>query len=816
MQRKATLRADAGYADREPYWRSRVSQLCGSGTVPTLAAVAKAAPGSRFVLVPLGSSAPSAGHLAAAIVLHRISCTDSVMNPPCKIVVIPDNGFTRAGYCALTIPAKELEELLNNWRLRSVASGRAPGDFLPAEKGLRRRRRIGRAALPPQVENLHLFFPAYRPATDGSLVPIAPRANIRQPQDGEPAVLFTDAIELEDSPGLTIISQPDYIIVDGRGLGAELDARYFERLVRAFPRSTLAWVLPDLAGTMASKLHGRGARVCWLHTSISSASGEPSLSLTWSLVDEGSDPTDIRRLLELLSEAKAEATRGAGQESWSAYRLLRAAILVLNTLSVPKKYYDDAAVEYLGRFTTSEFLDALKTQGQETSAFNTSLGATIEECHAILSAHSARVNGVRSRKVLEAVEQAVGSDAGLYVVVSNRVTRSAMETFLCDALNTDLADLLYTGIRIETKADIGAAAPALEPRPVLWTAYFGSRDLELLLRLQGRGVTAMVGPLEQQLLREDLQRWLRQAELAEQGTHALGLPVHDTGAAVQQLRQAVDSLRVTASPDRTEPTLPDFESLFSVDIDARKRTPTFGPDTAALRPAVRVRLVDPPINIYVPERALLTVLKHGSGEPQEITVRELQPGDGIVFVDRAVGRTLYELMQEQLSRSPLVGSAAQVVQLWHRAIAEGYRRSGLSYDSLLRLLRERGSRITSNQTTRSWIRGNVLGPRDDVDVDRLAEILQVGKRDGRIIVSVKQSVKGLRSVYRGFARIVYRTVLVAGSGGQLSDAEESLLQDHGLRLSDLREAVSVSVVEDVGATPEMVPANRIGVQVGDQ
>jgi hypothetical protein len=261
-----------------------------------------------------------------------------------------------------------------------------------------------------------------------------------------------------------------------------------------------------------------------------------------------------------------------------------------------------------------------------------------------------------------------------------------------------------------------------------------------------------------------------------------------------------------------------LDELFEDDENAAAKTvrsAVQGEPGAALRPAFQVRFMERGSRAFFPERSLLTVIKSGRSDPTEVTVGELAPGDRVVFVNRAVGRTLYELMQDQLVRSPIVGSAASIVRLWHRALGEGYRRAQMTFDALLKRLQSAGSGIKTNQTVRAWIRGGVLGPQDLENIERIAAVLGIARKDGRIIEEVKRAVTGLRNVHRSFARIVYRTVLAVGAGGQLSDAEEGLLEEHGLQLKDLREAVSVLTVEDVAESAEMVPVTEMGVQVED-
>lgn len=740
--------------------------------------------------------------------------------------MLPDNVATRSGYGALRISVPEMESLLDAWRVRSAGAGYA-GDYLPVEKALRsRRRRRNADLLPADAQTLHLFFPAFRPLRGEELKPIASRHHLRAADEGDPAVVFTDAIAVPDGPGMTLPGSPDYVIIECRAAVRELSAEYFDQLSASFPESRLIWLLPSLGHPLFNKLFGRGSKICWLPLIRSAgtgrtqaASGRPLISLKWYPVGHPGDRSDVERLLQLLSAAKKDAKQLGRPEAWQAYGLLKASILILTTLPVPRRFYDDAAVEYFRVFATDELLEELAKRELQTASAMPSLASSMEEAHSILAAMVTRLadDNPRAKTILVAVEAAIGDGRGTCIVVRGHAMRVAMESFLTSVLDTDLGDLLATGIRIETRKDLDVPDVCALP-PLLWAGYAGVRDMDLILRHQGNGVTVLLGPLEQQFMREDLERWLRRAAVAQQGSEALGLDTGLTRRAIGEIDAVLCALKAGQPLRSSEGVIMNLEDLFEEqEAGAAKgsRRPGRGEPTAAARPAFRVRFAERGARAYFPERSLLTVMRAGKSEPTEVTVGELRPGDRVVFVDRAVGRTLYELMHDQLVRSPIVGSAASIVRLWHRALAEGYRRSRLTFETLLKRLQTAGSGITSHQTVRSWIRGGVLGPQDLDNVERIAATLGIARKDGRILEEVKRAVTGLRRVHRSFARIVYRTIQAAGSGAQLSDAEEQLLEEHGLQLRDLREAVSVLTVAEVSQEPEMVAVTEVGIQVDE-
>ncbi len=155
------------YVRRDRFWHSRVAEVIGSDAASILARIT-ATEAPSIGLIPFGAKPLSGGHLAAALLLHRVCCSDVVSRPPLRIAVVPDNPATRSAFLSVKLSTAELEDLVQKWRLRAYCAGNSAGDWLPAEEGLVKRRRKGlKDGVDEEHENLHLFFPAYRPNRSG-------------------------------------------------------------------------------------------------------------------------------------------------------------------------------------------------------------------------------------------------------------------------------------------------------------------------------------------------------------------------------------------------------------------------------------------------------------------------------------------------------------------------------------------------------------------------------------------------------------------------------------------------------------------------
>lgn len=755
-----------------------------------------------------------AGEVAASLILRSVCCTDEVKLPPLQILAVPDRLGARHGYLSFSMPVGDVRQLMNAWRVRARAAGRSPGDLTAVEQALVRRAKLS-ASTPSTTGNLHLFFPAYRFSDDGELVTVASRDHLRA-DDSLPALTFVDspnaALEHLERQGM----DPDWVLFDSSLCGQDLRPDEVLSWHDRFPRARHVCLVSGLSHGITDKLRGRGFRVCWLRDStLATASEAIEQRIKCIGVDTGSESQDLLQLMSLVSDIRRTVTIRDGGPGLAALNALRSAIHVITSLPVDRGYYDAAAVERFTALTTSELLASLREHELRLAVSRPVAAAAIDEALSILSHLAERADGQseRTRVLLERVGAAIANGTGLCIVVRNRTIRSAVESCLNDAFDTNVSDLNAVGVSIETRRDLRphSFAPS---KPFLWTSYAGLPDLDTVIALSPKPVIMLLNQFEHEMLARDLRLWTNRANAAQQGTESLGVSLLGKRRFLEGLSGLathVRSSRALASDNRVAS---EILRLFD-DVTMSLIT---APASAADEPADVMRLAltvsfESGARSYFPESSVATVLRAKGEEPVEVPVKELKVSDRVVFVDRTIGRTIYELMQEHLSESPLVGAAAQMVGLWHRAIATTQARIGLSPHEIHRCLRAAGSSITTVATVRSWLRGVVLGPQDLQDVDRLAGILGIGQRDPGVIETFKTSIRSLRNVYRQFAKLVYRTILSGGTGRRLSETEQALLEEHGISLLDLRQAIAIETVISIDTSVQPRPASLIGQRI---
>jgi hypothetical protein len=226
------------------------------------------------------------------------------------------------------------------------------------------------------------------------------------------------------------------------------------------------------------------------------------------------------------------------------------------------------------------------------------------------------------------------------------------------------------------------------------------------------------------------------------------------------------------------------------------------PDTVWVQDAVELHLegglrlllaCDEPVNVIIHEGKQVQV------EPRY--VRSLRVGDEILFIHGQRRQSLYELLISRIHRDPVIGQYLALVRRWHEdlagAFSERSMNGSITPDSLLQDLQARGSKLTSPQTIRTWLRGVVLAPNDPEDLRRVAEVLHLGfvKQYYREIARAASRLRGLH------VSLSLKLNAWLGSSGQVAAAiaggDEMIDQELGLTVNDFRHCLLRIRVLDV-------------------
>ena len=188
----------------------------------------------------------------------------------------------------------------------------------------------------------------------------------------------------------------------------------------------------------------------------------------------------------------------------------------------------------------------------------------------------------------------------------------------------------------------------------------------------------------------------------------------------------------------------------------------------------------------------------------------LEPGDRLIVVApearEFIASRVLSARRDQERNTP----ADCTIRRWQQELATGIDRLELSHADVLRRIRELGSRRATSGVIRQWAAGEVLGPLDPQDIQRVGEV--VGSEWLRANwQSVGAALFAVRNGHRVLGRRITQIIQRAALGEhEISTKDRDFLAQLGITMGRLQDAVTVLTVEQISAEAGMVPVDRIG------
>ena len=194
-------------------------------------------------------------------------------------------------------------------------------------------------------------------------------------------------------------------------------------------------------------------------------------------------------------------------------------------------------------------------------------------------------------------------------------------------------------------------------------------------------------------------------------------------------------------------------------------------------------------------------------------VDSLEPGHRLIVVRPEARDFIADKILSTRRLEESGSTARKLITSWQEELRKGIGRLNLSYAETLRRIQALGSQRSSAAAIQQWVDGEVLGPLDPRDLQRLAEVVQ-SRWLAENWQKVAFALTVLRSGHRLLGHRITRIIQSAAVGEyNLSQQDEEFLENIGISFGQLQDAVFVLEVEGKSQETRTVPSHQLGTVV---
>jgi hypothetical protein len=188
----------------------------------------------------------------------------------------------------------------------------------------------------------------------------------------------------------------------------------------------------------------------------------------------------------------------------------------------------------------------------------------------------------------------------------------------------------------------------------------------------------------------------------------------------------------------------------------------------------------------------------------------LEPGHRLIILNPAARESIAHRILITKRDEEMDQVIGQTIRKWQQELAAGIDRLGFSHAEVLQKIRELGSQRMASVVIGQWARGDVLGPQDPQDIRRVGLaigsdwLIENWQRVGTALLILR---KGHRLLGRQTTHIIQRAAV---GDFELSRQDEEFLEQIGVTVGELQDAVTLLTVEAVSDDAKTVPINQLG------
>lgn len=505
---------------------------------------------------------------------------------------------------------------------------------------------------------------------------------------------------------------------------------------------------------------------------------------------------------------------------------LRNTIYALEELATPASYYEKEAQMMWGTIPVGRRLAMIESICPRIERIEPGAASFLRLTVDLLKSVYAHVADNPSGKptvLLKVIDEAVGRQASMAIVVRNRAAKRALEAFL---RHNDMSGsfLLEHRIFVVIRQELEHIRRI---QTLLFVAVPRYQQRNMLRYPNARNLAFLAYPGEQPAIEYLLKRELFESDKKHSFEQQLdvvstlsGLPRADLEKLVRRpqhmgevVHEIIYTIPQTARVEDID-LQPIFENYFSeelldpehleeieIDMDA-SREPEEGPvDALAIGfESGRTLLARP--------RRFVTTYDEHTNMIGNAAARNLKRNDLVILINDSVLGNLIDLSIERVHRHPAMIEVIALQRSWIEALRKGMEENGDTSQSLLSKMQQSGSSIRTPVAIYLWHRGAVIGPRDKTDIVRLGRIYSNDFLvDG--VNRIFAAVERLRRIHRSLARRLRYLIPRAGiSWKRLSDEDLVIDRELNLYLEDFADAVRIERVVGV-ESPVTVDASKL-------
>jgi hypothetical protein len=188
----------------------------------------------------------------------------------------------------------------------------------------------------------------------------------------------------------------------------------------------------------------------------------------------------------------------------------------------------------------------------------------------------------------------------------------------------------------------------------------------------------------------------------------------------------------------------------------------------------------------------------------------LEPGHRLIIINPAARESIAHRILAAKQGKEADQTAGQLVRRWQQELSAGIERHSLTYGQVLRRIRALGSQRVDQAVVGQWARGDVLGPLDVRDVYRIGRacgsdwLVQNWQQVGLALLMIRN---GHRLLGRRITQIMQKAAV---GDYELARQDEEFLQQIGITMGELQDAVTLLTVEAVSGEAKAVPVDQLG------